>query len=55
MYYQLESTAERKQQDELFKKYCNEHTRKQLCQRLPEEFGWLVDDHSLGVNISRNI
>ena len=46
---------ERKQQDEPFKKYCNEHTRKQLCERLSEEFGWLVDDHSLGVNINRNI
>lgn len=44
----------RKKKDPVFKEYCNSHQRKQLCERLSDEFGWLVDDHHLGVNIGRN-
>lgn len=45
----------RKERDEVFKKYCDTHQRKQLCERLSDEFGWLVDSHHLGVNIGRNL
>lgn len=44
----------RKKQDDVFKQYCLSHTRKQLCERLSDEFGWDVDPHQLGVNIGRN-
>lgn len=46
---------ERKRYDESFKDYCSHHNRKELCTYLTEEFGWFVDDKSLGKNISRNI
>ena len=45
---------QRKQHDEVFKRYCNTHKRSELCKRLSDEFGWVVDAHSLAVNISRN-
>ena len=44
----------RKEQDPVFREYCKNHTRKQICERLSDEFGWLVDSHNLGVNIARN-
>lgn len=44
----------RKKKDPVFKEYCKTHQRKQLCARLTDEFGWVVDDHHLGVNIGRN-
>ena len=44
----------RKEKDPVFKEYCKTHQRKQLCARLTDEFGWIVDDHHLGVNIGRN-
>lgn len=44
----------RKEQDPIFKQYCKRHTRKQICERLSDEFGWDVDAHNLGVNIGRN-
>ncbi len=44
----------RKEKDSVFKEYCKNHTRKQLCERLTDEFGWLVDSHHLGVNVGRN-
>ena len=44
----------RKQQDEVFKNYCKNHNRKQICERLSDEFGWIVDAHNLGVNLGRN-
>jgi len=44
----------RKEQDPIFKQYCKHHTRKQICERLSDEFGWTVDAHNLGVNIGRN-
>lgn len=46
---------ERKKYDEQFKDYCLHHNRKELCSFLTKEFGWFVDDKSLGKNISRNI
>ncbi len=45
---------ERKLNDPDFKAYCDTHSRTDLCQRLTREFGWVVDDHSLGRNINRN-
>ena len=45
----------RKQQDDVFKKYCKDHTRKQICEFLTMEFGWHVDAHNLGVNMGRNV
>ena len=44
----------RKEQDPVFKEYCKCHNRKQICERLSDEFGWLVDAHHLGVNLNRN-
>jgi hypothetical protein len=44
----------RKQRDEIFKNYCNNHTRKQLCARLSDEFGWTVDENSYGQNLRRH-
>lgn len=44
----------RKAQDPVFKLYCKSRTRKQICERLSEEFGWTVDAHNLGVNLGRN-
>ena len=46
---------ERKRYDESFKDYCSHHNRKELCILLTKEFGWFVDDKSLGRNIQRNI
>lgn len=45
---------ERKRSDEEFKQFCQHNSRRALCERLTKEFGWFVDEHSLGVNISRN-
>lgn len=44
----------RKEKDPVFKEYCKCHNRKQICERLSDEFGWLVDAHHLGVNLNRN-
>ena len=46
---------ERKRYDEPFKDFCLHHNRKELCTFLTKEFGWFVDDKSLGRNIQRNI
>ena len=46
---------ERKKYDEQFKDFCLHHNRKELCSFLTKEFGWFVDDKSLGRNIQRNI
>ena len=46
---------ERKRYDEQFNDYCLRHNRKELCSFLTKEFGWFVDDKSLGRNIQRNI
>ncbi len=45
---------ERKRHDEEFKSYCQTHTLRDLCGRLSREFGWFVDEHSLGANLNRN-
>lgn len=45
---------ERKRFDEEFKTYCTNHSLRDLCARLTHEFGWFVDEHSLGSNINRN-
>ena len=45
---------QRKLNEPEFKIYCETHSRTELCQRLSKEFGWVVDDHSLGRNINRN-
>ena len=45
---------ERQLNDPDFKIFCETHSRVELCQRLTDEFGWVVDDHSLGRNINRN-
>ncbi len=40
--------------DDDFRQYVSSHSRVALCIRLTDEFGWGVDEHSLGVNINRN-
>lgn len=46
---------ERKRIDADFKKYCDTHSRTDLCKLLTDEFGWVVDNHALGRNINRNL
>lgn len=45
---------QRKTQDPVFKQYCMNHNRKELCQRLSIEFGREVDPRSYGQNVRRN-
>lgn len=45
---------ERKRFDEEFKTFCQERSLRELCKRLTNEFGWFVDEHSLGANLNRN-
>lgn len=45
---------ERKQFDEEFKVFCANHSLRDLCSRLTNEFGWFVDENSLQRNINRN-
>ena len=45
---------ERKRFDEEFKTFCLNHSLRDLCTRLTNEFGWFVDEHSLGANLNRN-
>ena len=49
-----EYVAYRKEHDKVFRDYCVTHGRKELCNRLTEEFGWPVDAHSYTVNLNRN-
>lgn len=49
-----EYIEKRKETDEVFKAFCNNHTRKHVCDFLTMEFGWHVDAHHLGVNMGRN-
>lgn len=46
---------ERVKYDPDFKDFYLHHNRKQLCELLTKDFGWFVDDKSLGKNISRNL
>lgn len=50
-----EYVEERKKCDEVFLQYSRTHTRKQLCDRLTDEFGWVVDVNSYGKNLARNL
>ena len=45
---------ERKRFDAEFKNYCAEHSLRDLCHRLTNEFGWFVDENSLQKNLNRN-
>ena len=45
---------ERKRFDEEFKTFCVNHSLRDLCARLTNEFGWFVDENSLQRNINRN-
>lgn len=45
---------ERKRFDPEFSNYCRDHSLRSLCERLTKEFGWFVDEHSLGANLNRN-
>lgn len=49
-----EYIALRKKYDEDFRVYWESHTLKQNCHFLTKEFGWLVDEHSLGANLNRH-
>ena len=44
---------ERLRFDEEFRKFYNEASRVELCQRLSDEFGWDLDPNSLGKNMNR--
>lgn len=49
-----EYVKQRKARDEVFRDYCQTHTRKELCELLSIEFGWIVDPGSYGQNLRRN-
>ena len=49
-----EYVESRKARDPVFKRYCNAHTRGELCTRLTDEFGWVVDPKSYGRNLQRH-
>lgn len=49
-----EYIEERKKYDKVFAQFCKSNTRKRVCEFLSDEFGWIVDEHSLGANINRN-
>ena len=44
---------ERSRFDSDFKTFCEANSRVAICQRLSNEFGWLVDPYGLGRNINR--
>jgi len=45
---------ERKKGDPAFKEFCRTHSLRDICTYLSKQFGWFVDEHSLGANINRN-
>ena len=49
-----EYIAERKKYDEDFRIYWDSHNLKENCVYPTREFGWIVDDHSLGTNLNRH-
>ena len=49
-----EYIALRKKYDEVFRDYWDKNTLKQNCIFLTKEFGWVVDEHSLGANLNRH-
>ena len=40
--------------DAEFKQFVQDRSLRDLCARLTKEFGWFVDEHSLGSNINRH-
>lgn len=49
-----EYVESRKERDPIFRNYCRSHSRPQLCSRLTDEFGWVVDPKSYGRNLQRH-
>ena len=49
-----EYITERKKYDPEFRQNWENRTLKQNCISLSEEFGWIVDEHSLGANLNRH-
>lgn len=49
-----EYISERKKYDSEFRQKWESNTLKQNCIYLTKEFGWLVDEHSLGANLNRH-
>lgn len=49
-----EYIKERSRFDEEFKNFVKEKSLRELCTRLTKEFGWYVDEHSLGSNLNRH-
>jgi hypothetical protein len=45
---------ERSRFDAEFKTFVQERSLRDLCDRLTKEFGWFVDEHSLGSNLNRH-
>ena len=50
-----EYIEERRKYDADFKYFCDTHNRKELSDYLSKEFGWIVDDNSLGKSINRHL
>ena len=49
-----EYIKERSRFDAEFKAFVKERSLRDLCARLTKEFGWYVDEHSLGSNLNRH-
>jgi hypothetical protein len=49
-----EYIKERKSGDPKFKEFCLNHSLREVCTYLTNEFGWDVDEHSLGASINRH-
>ena len=49
-----EYIKERSRFDAEFKTFVKERSLRDLCTRLTKEFGWYVDEHSLGSNLNRH-
>lgn len=49
-----EYIKERSRFDAEFKTFVQERSLRDLCSRLTKEFGWFVDEHSLGSNLNRH-
>lgn len=50
-----EYIVERKKYDPEFKQFCETHSLRALCSKLTQEFGWYVDENSLGQNLNRHL
>jgi len=49
-----EYIEDRKKGDPQFREFCKNHSLREICAYLTNEFGWDVDEHSLGANINRH-